>query len=275
LKEGWNEMIARFPRSTLSVFTEEVARKFGFNHRQAKKLFQCFDPDYHGMISDYEVVNQENFAFLSIWDPAVARDGSNSVVRGTPSTPRSIAASPTGVNAPKFGHADDAAVIGINAPALTFEFTIALSKEEYNEYLRRRRATRVTARQPIELGVAGRQPTNYASPPIQSAASVPTSPAVAFGQSIPLSPAATTPREEPQPRRNLNSKAEVLASPRQFSPQVRPPRYEVLRSPQGPGRCLPGQEGSFPMGPPDRPHWVASHGESTLGGLLKMTHSHE
>jgi len=304
LKAGWDEVMshAHGKRLDLPVFLD-IAKQLGFHHREARKLFQCFDPRDFGMISEH--ATEENFKFLSFWDPTAAND------RGSPSTPRSIKGSPDSAKQ-NFGNPDSAAVIGIDAPALTFEFQVVLSKDEYNEYLRRRRALRV---EPLPLFAARKpQSPKSSSSPTKSARSVAALVGAALGQSVPVSPRSLGQhaREQSWPRtvlapvspRSLENKVGefefaspldfvrndgAVASPRSFSQNA-----GALPSPRSLGRnsvalASPRSQGSFAPGDrlnpkaadatPTRsprasfsfPDFKASRPRDTsLGGLLQM-----
>lgn len=226
LKDGWTEVMthAHGKRLDLPCFTDLI-NDLGMHRRDARKLFHCFDPRDFGTI--HASLSEDNCSFLKNWDPAGAGDGSP-VSTGFSSSP--------GQSSPeKFGVADDGAVIGIDAPALTFEFQVVLSKEEYNEYLRRRRVLRGQVAESHGVKQSAKSPMfHLPASPSASTRSIPPSPGASPGQTSfagattprsmtprggPASPRATTPRVE------LNS---AMTSPRQ-TPQTMSPQ----RTPRG------------------------------------------
>merc|ERR1719313_383337 len=126
----------------------DMLEELGLPRKNAKKLFKCFDPSDFGAIPESRT--EDNFKFLMIWDPesrdlgATADFGAdagsldaNSAALFSASAV--VAQSPMST---EFGAVEDDTVIGVSAPALEFAFEVVLSREEYNEYLRRRRFRR-------------------------------------------------------------------------------------------------------------------------------------
>lgn len=139
LKAGWNEVMSVGTGKLLNLpaFQDKV-KTFGFGPRDSKRLFLALDPTWTGE------VREENLLFLSYWDPDSdeheQESSSGSPTRGSGSSPPSNKGSPS----------TEQSVIGIDAPSVTFEFKVVLSREEYREYLRRRRALRLTDREPLQ-----------------------------------------------------------------------------------------------------------------------------
>lgn len=228
----------------------ELVKGLGFHPKEARKIFQCFDKPDFGAISGASVIteamSEENFEFLSYWDPALPHRAAviNAIhgIAGGPSTPGSNQPSPDRQKFP--GAVDDASVVGINAPALAFEFTVILTKEEYNEYLRRKRSLRL--------------PENPRTPCLITGTSRRTS-----VSSAPVSPATSTGFSHG----NINQKADIVVSP---SPGAWSPRRTSLNSngTAAARNMASHDKGAISMDAPGRQRRPS---DNTLGGLFQMT----
>lgn len=178
-KSGWSNILRAADGRISPIFFADVCKKLGFNQRDAKKIFSALDPHQTGSLTedkgaflDFWATDYKSHLMSS------SAELSQALAPGSPGglTPRGF--SPGGISprgdltprgqaggssprlspksprqnrdhvdnshiVPKFGNSAPEGIIGFDAPSLEFEFQIILSKEEYREYLRRRRDTRL------------------------------------------------------------------------------------------------------------------------------------
>lgn len=261
LKHGWDWVMSHAHGKIHIDKFEEILAGIGFSRKSAKKIFQCFDPMILGIIYQSETPSpdKDHLAFLKYWDPA----GPNAGYKNSPK-PAAQAGTPD----------DDSGVIGIDAPALTFEFTVVLTKEEYNEYLRRRRSLRDANNRtgggapPIAISPQTQKAVaNGSTSPKSTTLSAPGSPALnngttfgSAGMSVP--PSAQASPGPPTPRSMTRPDSSSYTSP---TMSMRSPRSTPQQGSRA-MRPMPGQESR--VGSDERPK------QSTLNGILSATHAH-
>lgn len=132
LREGWCAVCRAGGGHLHESAFEAACEGFGIDNKGAKMLFAALDPTKRRYLTEYDKLD-----FLEIWNPgnqlgaASAAAAAASLLEG---------AAPGG-NASK-GSPDDVPMM----PNLgNFEFELVLSREEYAEYLKRRRGARIRA----------------------------------------------------------------------------------------------------------------------------------
>lgn len=149
LKAGWTDIMRRgYGRLDLAAFTD-ACRSLGLTGREAKRLFMVLDPRNAGYIPE------DRMEFLALWDPGEqaglapmwsprrrSLDSAAGLLTLPDTTAQPLTQRFPEPSASSSGMEDDG-VVGIDVPALAFEFTVVLNKQEYREYLRRRRDSRV------------------------------------------------------------------------------------------------------------------------------------
>lgn len=143
LREGWHAIIrGGVGRLDVHEFTD-TCRELGIGARDAKKLFTCLDPQAIGSLGE------DKYKFLTFWDPSEAGSFAHTATTAA-ATGLGKGEMQSKSQSPPRRPGDGvvprtAGVLGVDAPTQPFEFVVVLTKEEYSEYLRRRRARRLVA----------------------------------------------------------------------------------------------------------------------------------
>jgi len=142
LRQGWCAICRAGGGHLHENGFEQACIGLGMDTSSSKLLFAVLDPSQRRYLTEYD-----NLDFLEIWNPgnqsgAAAAAAAAAVAMADPTSQKpgatgrlSISASPNiladiGQSIPNLGH---------------FEFELVLSREEYTEYLRRRRGSRIRA----------------------------------------------------------------------------------------------------------------------------------
>lgn len=124
-REGWSTVIRAAGGQLEQTGFQELCRQLGLSARESRRIFLCLDREAHGAVSEPE------HRFLGLWapEPADCADPPMPPREGPAPLKLSGSAGSLGVG----GKAGSAA----NGAA--FEFVVVLTREEHNEYLRRKR----------------------------------------------------------------------------------------------------------------------------------------
>lgn len=151
LREGWCAICRAGGGHLHEQGFEQACEGLNIDSRGAKLLFAALDPHQRRYLTEYDKLD-----FLEIWNP------------GNQFGPAAAAAAAAAAMADKEAQRAASGLLGSDSPAANtrdneeeenktlqslanFEFQLVLSKDEYSEYLRRKRSSRIKA------GLAGRK----------------------------------------------------------------------------------------------------------------------
>jgi len=137
LRQGWCAICRAGGGHLHEQAFEQACVGLGIDAKGSKMLFNVLDPTQRRYLTEYD-----NLDFLDIWNPgnqaatSTAAAAAAALTQGSAPKANSVAK-----GSPSIQNVDDVIVPDIG----TFEFELILTRDEYSEYLRRRRGARIRA----------------------------------------------------------------------------------------------------------------------------------